>query len=127
MGTDTADGPREAKNAFAPLSWRNLLWLAGYLSVLSLTVWLLLTARQWALAELARPEATARWEAWRSAEAERDRTADPVRRRIPRSAEPPALALLRDSFPGVTLGVVAIVSVLYGFLMIVVRGMVADR
>jgi len=120
--TNAAGGRRKAKR-FARLSGAKVLWLAGYLVVLSVTLWLLVTARQWALAELARPEATARWQAWRDAEAERARTADaPVRRRIPRSAEPPALAILRDAFPGVALGVVAIVSVLYGFMMIIVRG-----
>ncbi|MBI3462600.1 MAG: hypothetical protein HY000_05995 [Planctomycetes bacterium] len=122
MDTGETAGPGRAKR-FGPLSWRNAVWLVGYLAVVSLTLWLLFAARQWALAELARPEATAQWQAWRDAETERARAADaPVRRRVPKSAEPPALAILRDAFTGLTLGALAIVSVLYGFLVIVVRG-----
>ena len=104
-----------------------LLWLAGYLALIVLVMWLLFSARRWALSELARPEVAREWQAWREAEQQRAANPDlPVKRRVPRSAEPPALAILRDSFTGVAISVVAIVSVLYGFLVVVVRGAVSS-
>jgi hypothetical protein len=105
-----------------------LLWLAGYAALIALVLWLLFSARQWALRELARPEVTDQWQAWRAAEEQRAADLDlPVKRRVPKSAEPPALAILRDSFTGVAISLIAIVTVFYGFIVVVVRGAIAGR
>ena len=49
----------------------------------------------------------------------------PVKRRVPKSAEPPALKLMRDHF-GVCLGLSLVLSsVLFGTFMIFVRGAIA--
>ena len=58
------------------------------------------------LARLDTPESQAAWDAWR-AEARRQAAGDgPVRRREPKSAEPPLLVLLRDYWAVCTAAVV---------------------
>jgi hypothetical protein len=79
------------------------LWGLCYVALLAAIIWSLFAARRWAQTELARPESTAAWETWRDdVRANQDRPA-PVQRRVPKSAEPPALVLTRDYF-GVILG-----------------------
>jgi hypothetical protein len=74
-------------------------WFAGYLMLLGLVVWSLFSARHWARTQLATPSSTAAWEQWREdVRADQDRPA-PVQRRVPKSAEPPALVLTRDIVP----------------------------
>jgi hypothetical protein len=106
----------------------NLLSLAGWLAVLALVAWLLCLVRARTIAALAQPEAQARWQEWRRAEeARHDQQGGPVARRPPRSAEPPALVLLRDSFPAIVLASLLIASVLYAFTLFVARGLLARR
>lgn len=79
------------------------LWGLGYAALLAAIVWWLFSARRWAQAELTKPESAAAWETWREdVRANQERPA-PVQRRVPKSAEPPALVLTRDYF-GVILG-----------------------
>jgi hypothetical protein len=81
------------------------LWLWGicYVALMAAVVWWLFAARAWARAELSKPAATAAWESWREdVRADQNRPV-PVQRRVPKSAEPPALVLTRDYF-GVSLG-----------------------
>ena len=110
-----------------PAKRANLIWLALYLAAITATVAALTGARRWALAELERPEARAQWEKWRQDETRRaaEETGSPVRRRPPKSSEPPTLVLLRDSFPAVVAAAVVIGSVLFGFVMLTVRGMMS--
>jgi hypothetical protein len=80
-------------------------WLlgVGYAVLMAAVVWSLFTARSWALVNMSTPESVAAWEAWRAdVRASQDRPT-PVKRRVPKSAEPPALMLMRDYF-GVSLG-----------------------
>ena len=41
------------------------LWGVGYVAMLVAVVWWLFAAREWAQAELTKPESTAAWETWR--------------------------------------------------------------
>jgi hypothetical protein len=101
----------------------NLLWLAGWLATLAVALWLLSVARQRVIADLSRPEAKADWQQWKQDEIERQRQADaPVRRKAPKSDEPPALVLMRDSFPAIAGLALTVVTVCYGFVMLVFRG-----
>jgi hypothetical protein len=98
-------------------------WSAALYCVLAVViVWSQLAARHWALVELATPQSTADWEAWRAeVRAEQDQ-ATPVRRAVPKSSEPPALVLMRDYF-GVSLaGAVLFSSVLYWILAWLLHG-----
>ncbi len=89
------------------------LWGVGYTALMVAVVWSLFSARDWAQAELTKPESTAAWEAWREdVRADQGRPV-PVQRRIPKSAEPPALVLTRDYFGASLGGAVIFSSLLY--------------
>lgn len=103
------------------------LWGIGYLGVVVAVVWWVLRARDWALAELTRPESTAAWETWRAdVRAARDKPS-PVERRVPNSAEPPALVLLRDYFGVMLGGAVIFSSLLYWVLAWFVTGIIRSH
>lgn len=100
----------------APRALVGGLW-AGYLALLAIGIGLLLYARQATIAALDTPEARAQWQEWKTKETARQaRGEGPVRRRAPKSDEPPGLVIMRDSFVGVVLGSVAVGTFLYGFL-----------
>ena len=103
------------------------LWAIGYVALLVAVVWWLFAARDWAQAELSKPESTAAWEAWREdVKADQNRPA-PVQRRVPKSIEPPALVLTRDYF-GVSLtGAVLFSSLLYWVIAWFVTGIFSSR
>jgi hypothetical protein len=96
-----------------------------YLILLASVVWGLISARHWALADLATPQSTAEWEAWRAdVRAEQDQST-PVRRAVPKSAEPPALVLMRDYF-GVSLtGAILFSSLLFWICTWLLHGMLS--
>jgi hypothetical protein len=89
----------------SPPKSRHWLIYAGacYVAMIAAISWALLSARHWALAELATPQSTAEWEAWRADVRAQQDDASPVRRAVPKSAEPPELVLMRDYF-GVSIG-----------------------
>jgi flagellar biosynthesis/type III secretory pathway M-ring protein FliF/YscJ len=103
-------------------STANMLWLAGWLATLAVTFWLLWAVRQNVIAELSRPEAQADWQRWKEDETARQQRDDaPVRRRAPKSDEPPALVLMRDSFPAIAGVALSVVTICYGFVMLAFR------
>ena len=51
----------------------------------------------------------------------------PVKRRVPKSAEPPALVLMRDYFAVCLAIAVVLSSVLFGTFMVLVRGAMSSR
>lgn len=124
MGPARLAGPTVAP--MPKLSITNALWFLGWLATLLVVAWLLWTARQRVVADLNRPEARADWQQWQRDEAARqaDATA-PVRRRPPKSAEPPALILLRDSFPAIAAVCMLAATICYGFVMLALRGIFA--
>lgn len=100
-----------------------LRWFVGYVALLLATVWGLTRVREWTLRELSTPAANQSWQDWKQAESQRQaQTDEPVRRRIPRSGEPPALILMRESFPVIVVTCGAMATFLYGFLVVLVRG-----
>ena len=103
------------------------LWAIGYVALFVAVVWWLFAARDWAQAELSKPESTAAWEVWREdVKADQSRPA-PVQRRVPKSIEPPALVLTRDYF-GVSLtGAVLFSSLLYWVIAWFVTGIFSSR
>lgn len=107
----------------ARVSLSNVAWALVYLVTMAAIVWALLTARRWALAELSRPEAQAQWDQWREEERQRAEAGEgPVARRPPKSIEPPALVLLRDSFAAIIASALVLATVMFAFVMLVVRG-----
>jgi hypothetical protein len=97
-------------------------WLIGYALFAVAVVWSVLAARSWALTELATPESTAEWEAWREDVRAQQNTPAPIRRRVPKSAEPPALVLARDYFAIVMTAAVVFSSLIYWVLAWMISG-----
>jgi hypothetical protein len=99
------------------------LWaaLAIYVVLMATLVGGMQYVRGRVIADLSTPQARADWEAWRKKVAEKQD--DPVvQRRIPKSDEPPHLVLMRDYFFGMLGSLALVVTFLYGFLVLVVRG-----
>ncbi len=102
------------------------LWGAGYIALMAAVVGWLFSTRDWALAELAKPASTAAWEAWREdVRADQDRPV-PVQRRVPKSAEPPALVLTRDYFGVILTAAVLFSSLLYWVIAWLINGMLSS-
>jgi hypothetical protein len=98
-----------------------LVWLGLYLAMLAFVVVGLIRFRRVALETMGTPEARAQWQAWR--EAPPNQAGDqPVRRRPPKSAEPPMLVLVRDHFAVVMTGAVLCSSLLFAALALAARG-----
>jgi hypothetical protein len=100
-------------------------WVAGYALLIAAAGWSVFAAKRWALAELSTPASTADWEAWREdIRAQQDRPT-PIRRRVPKSAEPPALVLTRDYFAVVMAAAVIFSSLIYWIMAWLVMGALA--
>ena len=90
-----------------------LVLITGYLLMLGAIAWSLMVARDWALAELTTAESRRDWDAWRADVRQQDEQAGPVRRQVPKSAEPPALVLMRDYFAVSLVGALLFMTLLY--------------
>ena len=89
-------------------------FIVCYLIVIFPIVGLTFSARRWALLELTTPAAHSQWRTWREDVRQgRDPQGRSVARRIPGSAEPPALVLLRDYFPVCLVAAIGFSSLLY--------------
>lgn len=102
----------------------NVLWLIAYLATMTGLVTGAVLVRNRTVADLSRPESLAQWRQWKedTQRQNADPKSSPVARKPVKSEEPPALILLRDYFAAI-LGVALLVgSFLFGFLMVVIRG-----
>lgn len=102
-------------------------WLVCYLALMGLGMWELHRAHQWALASFDSTseegkERQADWEKWRKEAEEQADGKGPVKRRIPKSTEPPTLVLLRDYYGMCLTAFLLFGSVLYGTFVFFVRG-----
>jgi Ca2+/Na+ antiporter len=95
--------------------------LGGWIVTLAIIVGGMLLVRDRTLAAMSTPEAQAEWDAWRESEVNM-RDDLPVKRRPPKSVEPPALVLMRDHFPVLMSAAVVFGSLLYGALAFALRG-----
>ncbi len=109
-----------SSDAVTPSRTRWLGWAVAYLAFLALVIWGCFAARQSALATFGTPAAQAEWDAWRAAAAEQAESG-PVRRKVPKSTEPPALVLMRDYFGVVLSAAVVFGSVLFALLALFLR------
>ena len=97
------------------------LWLAAYVAIMVGIIVGLFVVRSRTLASLSTPEARANWQAWREAAAKQS-AEGPVRRRVAKSTEPPALILMRDHFPVMLAGSLFFGSVLFTLIGWAARG-----
>ncbi len=101
-------------------------WLVAYVLILVTVVVAMFQARQAALTTMGTDQAQADWEAWRKSEPNQSNDL-PVRRRPPKSTEPPALVLMRDHFQMLLGAAILFSSLLFGALMIAARGAFAKQ
>jgi hypothetical protein len=109
------------------MSLPNVLWLAGYLLVMLALTAAMFAARAGVFETYGTLEAKAEWEAWRAAarkqsSEDQQPVAGPVQRRTPKSADPPALVLMRDYFATCLAAALFFSSLLFAVTMIVIRG-----
>jgi hypothetical protein len=94
---------------------------------MTVVVWSLFSARSWAIANLATQQSIEQWQTWREDVQEQQAQPGPVQRRVPKSAEPPALVLMRDYFGISLIGAVVFTSVLYWVIAWFVSGIIRQR
>lgn len=104
-----------------------LAWLLCYLALMTGGLWSLHRAHVWALATFDTSsdegaQRQAQWDEWRKEAAEQSAGKGPVKRRVPKSAEPPMLVLLRDYYGMCIAAFVLFGSVLYATFVYFVRG-----
>lgn len=84
--------------------------------------WLFMQWREQRLAELARPEAQADWDAFRERMRRESGRTGPVQRKVPRSVEPPERVWLRDYWRLAITAWMVFVGLLAAFLAVLFRG-----
>lgn len=97
----------------------NWLGFGGLILVIAVIAGVMQQVRHQALVTYTQPGEQEAWEAWREKAAT---DAGPVSRRIPKSAEPPALVLFRDYYAVVFLGAEIFAVALYAALLLLLRG-----
>jgi hypothetical protein len=98
------------------------LWLLAYFAVMGLVVGGLVYGRGQALATYGDSQAQNDWDAWRADAKEMALGAGPVKRREPKSPQPPALVLMRDHFAACVALALLLSSVLFITFMFFLRG-----
>ena len=96
-----------------------------YVILMGTVIWSLVAARQWALRELTTRQSVRDWQAWRADVRRQQTEPGPVRLRVPKSAEPPALVLMRDYFAVCVVGALLFVTLLYWISAWFVAGIIA--
>ncbi|HZL86746.1 MAG TPA: hypothetical protein VFB96_00100 [Pirellulaceae bacterium] len=100
----------------------DLIWLVLYVAMLAAVVGGLFYARQRAIAVYGTDRAEAQWNMWRKDVKQQEDGNGPVARQVPKSAEPPALVLMRDYFVVCVVIAIALSSVLFGTFVFLLRG-----
>jgi hypothetical protein len=103
-------------------SLATLFWLLAYLATIAAVAGALVRSRSMALAVYGTTEAQAEWDIWRADAKKMTEQPNPVKRRVPASAEPPALVLMRDYFAICVVLAIVLSTVLFGTFMMLVRG-----
>ncbi len=100
-----------------------LFWATGYLLMVAALTTGLVHVRGRVMENLSGDSAQAVWRDWQAAARRQNQQPNPtVNRRLARTDEPPMLVLMRDHFAAVLIVSLVIVTVLFVFLMIILRG-----
>lgn len=103
-------------------SLANLLWAIAYLAVMAAVSGAMLKVRGDVSVAYGTQAAQTEWDDWRQDAKKMAAGTGPVKRREPKSAEPPALVLMRDHFAVCLGGSLLLSTVLFGTFMIFIRG-----
>jgi hypothetical protein len=100
----------------------DLIWLLVYIALMAAVAGGLVYARNRVIAAYGTDQARAEWDTWREDAKSQAEGKGPVTRRVPKSAEPPALVLMRDYFAVCMVIAVGLSSVLFATFVFFVRG-----
>ena len=114
-------GQRDQAAEFRPFQF-SVAWLLAYLAAIALVVVGLNFGRSQLLKTYGTPEAKADWDAWREDAKDMAEGSGPVKRREPKSLEPPALVLMRDHFAACLGLALLLTTALFGTFMFFLRG-----
>ena len=103
-------------------SLANLLWGVACLAVMAAVVGAMVKVRSDVTGVYGTKSAQNQWDDWRSDAKKMASGTGPVKRREPKSAEPPALVLMRDHFAVCLAGSLLLSTVLFGTFMFFIRG-----
>ena len=103
------------------LTAANFAWLIAYLVMVGCVSFALQWYRDVATNRYATEQAGAHWQEWRRAAAELGESG-PVKRTMPKAAEPPALLLMRDYFGSCLAISLLLTSALFLWFMVALRG-----
>ncbi len=108
-------------------SWiGGVIWLLAYVALIAAVIVSLVDARNHTLSQMDTPQVQAEWETWRQAVRDQPESA-PVKRRVPKSSEPPLVVLLRDYFGVCLAAAVVFSSLLFGVISFMVRGVLRSE
>ena len=105
----------------------SLGWLFAYLTMLCLVLGGMYYARGQLLTVYGTADAQQDWDQWRDDAQRRAEGTGPVKQRVPKSVEPPALVLMRDYFTACVGLALLLSSVLFATFMFFVRGVLSGR
>jgi hypothetical protein len=91
--------------------------------IVTVVIVAMLQSRDWALEQLGTPKSLSDWQEWREDVRQHQDQPGPVQRRVPKSAEPPALVMMRDHFAVSLIGAVLFSTMLYWVLAGFAMGM----
>jgi hypothetical protein len=108
------------------MRWR-WVWIVGYAAMTSVVVWTMFAARERAIEQISTPQSVAQWHAWREDVRQQQKRPGPVKRRVPKSTEPPALVLMRDYFSVSFVGALLFSTALYVVVAWFVTGVLTAK
>ncbi len=101
----------------------NIVWLVIYLATVTAIVLAMVHLRTTVVAQMSDQVEIDKWLAWKAEAGTKDNMQGTVFRRVPTSAEPPMLVLIRDYFPAVLTAVLTFYSLVFAFAWFIARGL----
>jgi hypothetical protein len=100
--------------------------LVGYVVLVVVIIGAMIAVKK-SVAQLSTADSITDWQNWRTDVEGQQSHPGPVERRVPKSAEPPALVLLRDNFAVLMFGALLFSSMLYWIIAWFVMGILSSR
>lgn len=105
----------------------NIIWLAVYLATVAAIVVAMVHLRTTLVEQMSEQAEIAKWLEWRAEAGAKDKMQGSVTRRVPTSAEPPMLVLLRDYFAAVLSAVLTFYSLVFAFSWFIAHGIARSK
>lgn len=93
-----------------------------YLVLMAAATWAMVMVRDNTIESFSTPEAKAQWQDWREAVENDKANMGPVKRKVPKSDEPPTLVMLRDHFGACLFAMLVMATIMYLSIVIFAKG-----